>query len=165
MSNGKFVPPRGVAPVGPQSESRTRSGRPTFDSRGNAVWEWQTEEGDFSQDVSTQRLKKLSHAELSLEDTGALRILECGPDSTLPGGGFNPYDRTVTASTPASRDVRWTTQGQARKPEPPKQKPAVQSIQSKVAQAALERKPVKDLKRLQEWMEMKKRLESQKDED
>jgi hypothetical protein len=164
MSNGKLIPPHGVAPAGSKSDVGTRSGRPTFDSKGNAVWEWKTEDGEFSQDVSTQRLKKLSHAELSLEDTGALRMLEGIDDPSMPGGGFNPYDRTVTNS-PASRNVSWSTKGQARKPELQKPKAAVQSIQSKVAQANLERKPVKDLKRLQEWMEMKRRLANQKDDD
>jgi len=128
------------------------------------VWEWQTEEGEFTQDVSTQRLKKLSHAELSLEDTTRLKKIE-GVSDEMAGGGFNPYDRSVTGTTPASRNVSWSTNGQARKPEPPKVKAPAQSIQSKVAQATLDRQPVKDLKRLQEWMEMKKRLANQKDDD
>jgi hypothetical protein len=154
MSTVKGIPPRVTPPISTEPTdkdpaSTKRSGRPTFDSRGNAVWEWKTETGQFSVDVSTQRLKKLEAPELSIEETtrakklGGLSIKE----DTRPGGGFNPYDRAA----PANKKAAWPTP-----PLVPQKKPIP---------AQEPRKPVKDLKRLQEWMEMKKRLANQKDDD
>lgn len=147
MSNAKGHPPREVKPVSiekPDDPSRTKSsGRPAFDSRGNAVWEWKTETGQFSVDINTQRLKKLEAPELSLEDTTRIKKAEKHAKKPDPNVdiGFNPYDRgaaSVPQKTPST---------------------------SKPAAPAPARKPVKDLKRLQEWMEMKKRLANQKDDD
>jgi hypothetical protein len=148
MSNVKANPPRVVPPiatgVADDSVPSKSSGRPTFDSRGNAVWEWKTETGKFSVDVSTQRLKKLSASELTIADTARVKKPKglSLQDDAMPGGGFNPYDR----GTPSAGK-------KAAAPLPP-HKPAVEAL----------RKPVKDLKRLQEWMEMKKRLANKKDD-
>jgi hypothetical protein len=153
MSTAKGIPPRVPPPISKEPAeppaSAKSSGRPTFDSRGNAVWEWKTEEGQFSFDVSTQRLKKLEAPELSLDET--VRIKRLGgvglQDGAMPGGGSNPYD----SATPANKRMAW---------------PNAPAVPQKNPVAAQEpRKPVKDLKRLQEWMEMKKRLASQKDDD
>src|SRR5262245_34402290 len=108
MNNAKGVPPRIVPPAGTRStgaEKTSRSGRTAFDDRGNAVWEWQTEDGDFSTDVSTQRLKKLEAPELSLEETQRLKKLNPATpkEGMLPGGGFNPYDRGTRSGDQAPR--------------------------------------------------------------
>jgi hypothetical protein len=153
MSTVKGIPPRVTPPISKEPDetpaSAKSSGRPTFDSRGNAVWEWKTETGQYSVDVSTQRLKKLEAPELSLDET--VRIKKLGglglQDGAMPGGGFNPYER----ATPANKKAAGPNA-----PSVPQKKPA---------SAQEPRKPVKDLKRLQEWMEMKKRLASQKDDD
>jgi len=110
-----------------------RSGRATFDSRGNAVWEWQTDTGEYSSET-TQRLRAIEAPELSLEDTTRSMRLQRRDGEAMVGGGFNPYDRGA--------------QGLGYKP------PAV-SIQSKVAAT---RKTVKDLQRLDGWLSMKRRL-------
>ena len=119
------------------------SGRPTFDSRGNAVWEWQTEEaGKFSTDVSTQRLKKLEASELTLEDTRRLKKLAGAKPYEKVGGGFNPYDRGV------DRNGNPTANSSASSQDAP---PA--------------RKPIKDLKRYDEWVKMKQRMADKKDDE
>jgi hypothetical protein len=154
MSTAKGLPPLVTPPLSTETTdkdaaSTKRSGRPTFDSRGNAVWEWKTETGQFSVDVSTQRLKKLEAPELSIEETARVkkpRGLSL-QDGAMPGGGFNPYDR----ATPGNKKTAWPAT------PPPQQKRPVPTPEP--------RKPVKDLKRLQEWMEMKKRLAEQKDDD
>jgi hypothetical protein len=146
MSNVKETP-RVTPPVAKDSAAETPSahpsGRAKFDSRGNAVWEWQTEDGEFSTDVSTQRIKKLEAPELSIEETARVRKL--GSTCKDTDHGFNPYDHAVSRG--------------AKDPDAKKQ------IAPPVKSAAEPRKPVKDLKRLQEWMEMKKRLATQKDEE
>jgi hypothetical protein len=120
------------------------SGRAKFDSRGNAVWEWQTENGEFSTDVSTQRIKKLEAPELSIEETARVRKLG-STHKDAQGGGFNPYDNGA--------------------PRVPRDPDAKKQLMPPAKASAEPRKPVKDLKRLQEWMEMKKRLANQKDDD
>lgn len=82
------------------------SGRVAFDSRGNAVWEWRGEDGQFASDPSTTLVQKLEAPTLALEPT----VIIAGPGkapegkSKLPCGGFDPYDRgNNTAMAPPSR--------------------------------------------------------------
>lgn len=100
MSNhaGKFPPVALRVSTESLDDSASRaaaSGRPTFDPRGSTVWEWKTDSGHYSRDVSTTRVQKLEAPELSLEQT----VIAKKPDeppaqvSVAPGGGFNPYDR------------------------------------------------------------------------
>ncbi len=151
MSNATDKPrvasPVSKEPATPAPASAKRSGRAKFDSRGNAVWEWQTEDGEFSTDVSTQHVKKLEAPELSLEETARGKKLGSKSAQNEPGRGFNPYDNSAT-SVPRDPDAKRPTT----RPSDP-------------SPASGERKPVKDLKRLQEWMAMKKRLANQKDDD
>jgi hypothetical protein len=80
-------------PATPADESK-RSGRVSFDSRGNSVWEWQLETGVYSRDVNTQKLKKLDLGDLSIAETAIQKgPLASGKDAqSTAGGGFNPYD-------------------------------------------------------------------------
>ena len=77
-----------------------RSGRVTYDSRGNSVWEWQLETGVYSRDINTQKLKKLDLGDLSIAETAVEPgPLELADDAgSAAGGGFNPYN-----SKPASK--------------------------------------------------------------
>lgn len=100
MSNdARKLPPAGPR-VSTQSldDSASRaaaSGRPSFDAHGGTVWEWKTETGDFSRDVSTTRVQKLHAPELSIEQTVIAKKPDVVPAvaSTPRGDGFNPYDR------------------------------------------------------------------------
>jgi hypothetical protein len=38
------------------------SGRIQFDARGNAIWQWRTEAGDFKSDVDTRTVRALQDA-------------------------------------------------------------------------------------------------------
>lgn len=78
------------------AQSEKRSGRATFDERGNSVWEWQLETGVYSKDVSTQKLKKLELDELSIAETAITKRPTGlgGGEKNAPGTGFNPYDST-----------------------------------------------------------------------
>jgi hypothetical protein len=149
MSDAKDKPrapsPVSKDPAAKPAHASNPSGRAKFDSRGNAVWEWQTENGEFSTDVSTQRVKKLEATELSLEETARAKKLDSGSKSQEPSRGFNPYNNSA-GGVPLDPDSK---------------RHHLQPTQP----ATTTRKPVKDLKRLQEWMEMKKRLADQKDDD
>lgn len=137
----------------PQADKR--SGRISYDERGNSVWEWQLETGVYSRDISTQRLKKLDLNDLSIADTAITqrppKLDEPAARKPLPGGGFNPYDNSSSArgnvgNSPYNSGVK--------APLKPTDKPA----------ADPKRKPT-DLKKLQEWMELRKRVEQNKRDD
>jgi len=141
-------PPQGAAKDAPKETASPNSGRVTFDSRGNSVWEWKAEEtGKYSRDVSTQRLKKLEAADLSIEETAKVKQPEglSLSDERMPGGGFDPYD-----NAPSKNDTKMPTRGHVApdRPKPP---------------AA--RKSPTDLRALSKWMEMKKRLAGEKDDE
>jgi hypothetical protein len=72
-----------------------KSGRVTFDERGNSTWEWRLETGTFSREIDTQRLRQLQ------EEGGA--TLE--QPAVTPPTGCDPYSATVT-STPAKTPRR-----------------------------------------------------------
>lgn len=136
----------------PDTEDGNRSGRISYDERGNSVWEWQLETGVYSRDISTQRLKKLDLNDLSIADT-AIQQRPPGlsdPAKPKPGGGFNPYDNS---STPGGKVGASPYHGG--------DKGALKLAEPKPAEP--ERKPT-DLKKLQEWIELRKRVEQNKRE-
>jgi hypothetical protein len=117
------------------------------------VWEWQLETGVYSRDITTQKLKKLDLGELSIAETAShQRPAGLGPKDKpkSPGGGFNPYD-----SAGGGNDGGGNPYDNARNASKKLQQP------SSAPQA---RKPM-DLKRLEEWMQIRKRLEQQKKDD
>jgi hypothetical protein len=154
MGTVKGSPPRVSPNSGQPNEAddaapaNKSSGRVTFDSRGNSVWEWKAEEtGKFSRDVSTQRLKKLEATDLSIEETARVKRPDglSLADEPMPGGGFNPYD-----NGPTKNNTKMPTRGYV--------------AQDRVVPTP-ERKPTKDLRALSKWMELKKRVADNKDED
>lgn len=110
-----------------EASSEKRSGRVTFDSRGNSVWEWQLETGVYSRDVNTQKLKKLDLGDLSIAETAIQKgplSLEDEPPS--PGGGFNPYNRGVQPQREATNpydNARALSKKLAPKADAPPEKP------------------------------------------
>lgn len=121
----------------PPAADGKRSGRIAYDERGNSVWEWQLETGVYSRDISTQRLKKL--------DLNDLSIAETARHPRPPGlDGGNPYDNSTTGGGKVANDPYNSAGKGALKPAPA-------------------RKPT-DLKKLQEWMELRKRVERNKRE-
>ena len=158
MSDPKDRDPR--KPPAPPAEGDKRSGRAGVDERGNSVWEWQLETGVYSRDISTQKLRKLDLGDLSIADTAShQRPTGLGDQDKakarreLPGGGFNPYDNT-SGSGGAGGNPYDNARNFGKKIQQPASAPST-------------RKPM-DLKRLEEWMQIKKRLEQQKkdaDED
>jgi hypothetical protein len=142
-------------PEVPTPGATKSSGRVAFDARGNPIWEWQLETGVYSRDVSTQRFKKLDFGDLSIAETATHKRpsgLEEPPAKSrkpsLPGGGFNPYDSgsDVGGSNPYdnSRSLGKKLNTQVPAAAPPERKPT-------------------DLRKLEEWMKLKKDLEKKKD--
>lgn len=134
----------------PQADKR--SGRISYDERGNSVWEWQLETGVYSRDISTQRLKKLDLNDLSIADTATHErppgLAQPQGRKPQPGGGFNPYDNSSTTRGKVGANP-YNSGGKA---------------PLKPAAADPKRKPT-DLKKLQEWMELRKRVEQNKRDD
>ncbi|HEY6641758.1 hypothetical protein [Povalibacter sp.] len=142
-----------------------RSGRVAYDSRGNPIWEWQLETGVYTRDMTTQRLRKLDLGELSLAETAKHPQLdpkqaEEAQRPALPGGGFNPYDNS-TAPGSGGKSGGFNPYDNAR------------AVGSKIRPPAgpttaptppAPRKPV-DLRKLGEWMKIKKRTEENKDDE
>jgi hypothetical protein len=149
--NPKHDPKPGDVVPGPDADSK-RSGRVSFDSRGNSVWEWQLETGVYSRDVNTQKLKKLDLGDLSIAETGVHKRPGFGEDepAPAPGGGFNPYDNAPRSKQGGSNpydkaraaDNRVPPRAEAQKRPPP-------------------RSP-DELRKLSEWIKMKKKLEQDK---
>jgi hypothetical protein len=152
MSDPKDRDPKSKSPPAPADDGQ-RSGRPGVDERGNTVWEWKLETGVYSRDISTQKLKKLDLGDLSIAETASHKQPE-GLDAEkkpvqkkLPGGGVNPYDSSGSGGNPYDNARNFGKKAQL----PPVGAPPA-------------RKPM-DLKRLEEWMQIKKRLEQEKKKD
>jgi hypothetical protein len=138
----------------PDPPDTKRSGRAGVDDRGNTVWEWQLETGVYSRDITTQRLKKLDLGELSIAETAShQRPAGLGPKDKpkSPGGGFNPYDSAGGSDDGGGGNPYDNARNASKKLQQPGNAPAP-------------RKPM-DLKRLEEWMQIRKRLEQQKKDD
>jgi hypothetical protein len=146
--------PRNKPPQPPAAPGDAkRSGRAGVDERGNAVWEWQLETGVYSRDISTQKLRKLDLGDLSIAETASHQrpsgLGAKDPDKRERAGGFNPYDSSG-AGDPGGNPYD-TARNLGKKLQQP-------------ASAPPPRKPM-DLKRLEEWMQIRKRLEQQKKDD
>jgi len=154
MGDPKDRDPRNKPPQPPAAPGDTkRSGRAGVDERGNSVWEWQLETGVYSRDISTQKLRKLDLGDLSIAETASHQRpsglgAQNKDERELAGGGFNPYDSS-------SGDSGGNPYDNARN--------SGKKLQQPVG-APPARKPM-DLKRLEEWMQVRKRLEQQKQDD
>ena len=142
-------------PSEPKPENKS-SGRVAFDARGNPIWEWQLETGVYSRDVTTQKLRKLDLGELSLVETGTHKKPNVEPEAptirkAMPGGGFNPYDTSPKQDELSSPyDKARAAAGSKQTGTAPKPAPA--------------RTPA-DLRKLDEWVKMKRRLGEAKDDE
>jgi hypothetical protein len=68
-----------ASPVEGAPSLENSAGRVTFDSRGNAVWEWRAGDGEFQKDASTSMVRALQPDGLSLESTTRILRLIAGP--------------------------------------------------------------------------------------
>lgn len=137
----------------PPADASKRSGRAGVDDRGNSVWEWQLETGVYSRDISTQKLRKLDLGDLSIAETASHQKPSAAApkDKAKAPGGFNPYDSAGSESSGGNPyDNARNTARKSQTSSPPG--------------APAARKPM-DLKRLDEWMQIRKRLEQQKKDD
>lgn len=127
-----------------------RSGRVSFDSRGNPIWEWQLDTGVYSRDVTTQSLKKLNLGDLSIAETAQHEKLSGLDESSRnrSGGGFNPYNKDGQPTGAPNAYDKARLLGNKFAPD-------------KVP-APVGRKP-SDMRKLNEWIKLKKKLSADKD--
>jgi hypothetical protein len=160
MSNPKDREPHSASPPSPPGADSKRSGRAGVDERGNSVWEWQLETGVYSRDISTQKLRKLDLGDLSIAETASHErpsgvsegqsYENRGGQRKKAGGGFNPYDNSSGGGDAGANPYDNARNFSKKLQQPSSPAPA--------------RKPM-DLKRLDEWMQIKKRLEENKKDD
>ena len=86
-------------PPGKQAKPKSEqpSGRIAFDDRGNAVWEWRTDNGAYKTDVDTQKVKAIQ------ESTGASLSLEDERPNTGRPVGHDPYSSAADPRQPFPR--------------------------------------------------------------
>lgn len=92
-------PPGGAADDTPETDTSPKSGRVTFDDRGNAVWEWSMATGAFGREVDTRRLEKLEAKDLKIVDDAAKPAAR-GPVPTKSDRGSDPYNNTGAPVSP-----------------------------------------------------------------
>jgi hypothetical protein len=71
---------------------QTPTGRIAFNDRGQAVWEWLTEDGTYKSDVDTRQVK-------ALQDSADVKL----GDAPTPPPASNPYS---TADAPRAADKK-----------------------------------------------------------
>jgi hypothetical protein len=154
MSGPKPKSPDNTPPQNGESESGNapadkKSGRVTFDARGNAVWEWAMSTGIFGRDVDSERLKKLEAPDLRIAEDAPQKAKSFGTSVDQRGPGFDPCN-THSVKGAKTDDVKdtgrdpYNTAGAGRKGGGQRGKPA-------------------DLKRLSEWIKRQRELQK-KDE-
>lgn len=104
MTGSKPAPPNGAAPPDDDKPDEQKSGRVTFDARGNAVWEWSMSTGIFGRNVDTKRLKKLEANDLKIvEDPTSKEKTYALKPAKQAGGGFDPYNSSGASFVPSSK--------------------------------------------------------------
>ena len=154
MSGRKPNPADNKPPPDDKSETSNapadkKSGRVTFDARGNAVWEWAMSTGIFGRDVDSERLKRLEAPDLKIAEDAPQKGKSFGTSVDQRGPGFDPYNTHSVKGAKAEggkdtgRDP-YNTAGAGRKAGDQRGKPT-------------------DLKRLSEWIKRQRELQK-KDE-
>ena len=77
-------PPPPTPSLEPSSATK-KSGRVSFDARGNAVWEWAMKTGSFKRDIDTKRLEALAATHLEI-------------DGSTAAAGADPYNSSRSPS-------------------------------------------------------------------
>lgn len=106
---------RPAGPPKPDAERTTLNasadippGKIRFDDRGNAVWEWALNTGEFVKDSASMRLQKLDNPTLSIADDAPARadVARANPYGTVKG--YNPYDsgKLGGRDAPKKKDLR-----------------------------------------------------------
>lgn len=89
--------------------AKTSTGRVQFDDKGNAVWEWQAAPGQFTRDVSTERLQRLEHPALSIAEDAPTPFDTVRANPLGNKKGYDPYDSGKLGKRPPTsvkKDLR-----------------------------------------------------------
>ena len=116
MTHPSHKDPKSKAPPAPPAGER-KSGRVQFDERGQAVWEWAVQTGMFDRNASTQRIRALTEAPVTLELENNQPVGKAAA-AAKPATG-NPYERVAVAK-PSPKESAGSdpySRGPARRPE------------------------------------------------
>ena len=102
-------PPQGDKSDRSDAPADKKSGRVTFDARGNAVWEWAMSTGIFGRDIDSERLKKLEASDLKIaDDTTRRGPKSFGTSVDQRGPGFDPYNtHSVKGAKSETQEYGW----------------------------------------------------------
>lgn len=91
----------------PDLVMKSGSGRAAWDERGNSVWEWQTEPGVFTREISSHQLTQLQ--------TTQLRLVEPSPARNFEGLWIHDSDRGAVATRAEQVSSRAVSSGDGRR--------------------------------------------------
>jgi hypothetical protein len=87
-------------------DPQTPSGRIAFDARGNAVWQWRTETGEYKSDVDTRTVR-------ALQDSTGVKLGEAA--GTSAADHLPAHDPYSTADAPKTQKAPRRTLDDMRK--------------------------------------------------
>ena len=124
----------------PMTDREKTSGRVTFDSRGNAVWEWRTGEKQFAREVSTTLVQRLAAPDLGIATTAIVRkpgLAASGkPDETpvVAVETYNPYNHPASdVATGAARRKKTAASTKKTATSRPNREGVLQRLQAWIA--------------------------------
>jgi hypothetical protein len=127
-----------------------KSGRVTFDERGQSVWEWRVDTDEYSSDVDTNTVRQI-------QEEVNVTLLEDAP--LAPPKGFDPYSTVGAPSQPS----RGSFPSRAPSPSPSNPpSPSRSSFPPPLDPPKRERRTLDDMRKLSEEIKRKRALEQKK---
>jgi hypothetical protein len=97
-------------------QSDRPAGRVRHDERGMAVWDWAVASGEFAALSATNMMKKLSIADLKIEETQRAVRAIAEPVGRDVGGGGDPYNQRGSGQRPGEAAQRQGVTGSPDRP-------------------------------------------------
>ena len=129
----------------------SKSGRVTFDERGQSVWEWRVDTDEYSSDVDTKTVRQI-------QEEVNVTLLEDAP--ATPQKGFDPYSTVGGPSAPSRGSFPSRAPSPSMSPRSPS--PSRSSFPPPLDPPGKERRTLDDMRKLSEEIKRKRALEQKK---